>query len=97
VLDLITEGEGRHFARFERNRAAVAAMVPTGGHHSMQEVARSRMNRISIYPHPHRRRIEIVNPGKEIRYSSPWPWILAIVLSLMLWAMLGWYLWWLFH
>jgi hypothetical protein len=54
------------------------------------------MNWISGHLHPHQR-ADIANPGHGIRYSSPWPWILAIVLSLMLWAMLGWYLWWLFH
>jgi len=37
------------------------------------------------------------NPNKVIRFSSPWPWILAIVLSLALWAMLGWLIWWFFH
>jgi len=42
-----------------------------------------------------RRWVETVNPSTGIRYSSPWPWILAIVLSLMLWAMIGWVLWWL--
>jgi len=40
---------------------------------------------------------ETVNPNKVIRYSSLKPWILAIVLSLGLWAVLGWFLWWLFH
>ena len=40
---------------------------------------------------------ETVNPNKVIRFSSLKPWILAIVLSLGLWAMLGWFLWWLFH
>jgi hypothetical protein len=40
---------------------------------------------------------ETVNPNKVIRFSSPKPWILAIVLSLGLWAMLGCFLWWLFH
>jgi len=40
---------------------------------------------------------ETVNPNKVIRFSSVKPWILAIVLSLGLWAMLGWFLWWLFH
>jgi len=40
---------------------------------------------------------EAVNPNKVIRFSSLKPWILAIVLSLGLWAMLGWFLWRLFH
>jgi hypothetical protein len=40
---------------------------------------------------------ETVNPNKVIRYSSLKPWLLAIVLSLVLWAVLGWFLWWLFH
>jgi hypothetical protein len=41
--------------------------------------------------------VETVNPNKVIRYSSLKPWILAIVLSVGLWAVLGWFLWWLFH
>jgi len=40
---------------------------------------------------------ETVNPNKVIGFSSLKPWILAMVLSLGLWAMLGWFLWWLFH
>jgi hypothetical protein len=49
-------------------------------------------------PHPHLNlEIETTNPSGLIRYSSPKPWILAIVLSLGLWAMLGWFLWWLFQ
>jgi hypothetical protein len=47
--------------------------------------------------HSHLSKIETTNPGGVIRYSSPKPWILAIVLSLGLWAMLGWTLWRLFH
>ena len=35
--------------------------------------------------------------GHTMRFSSPMPWILAIVLSLGLWAMLGVLLWWLLH
>jgi hypothetical protein len=36
--------------------------------------------------------VEKLGPSKPnaIRYSSPKPWILAIMLSLVLWAMLGW-------
>jgi hypothetical protein len=40
-------------------------------------------------------RVEIVDPGKVIRYSSPKPWILAMLLCLILWAMLAWLLYWL--
>jgi hypothetical protein len=34
-----------------------------------------------------------VYPGGGLRYSSPLPWIVAIVLSSALWAMLGWLIW----
>ena len=42
-------------------------------------------------------KVETANPNKVIRFSSPKPWILATVLSLGLWAMLGWIIWRLFH
>jgi hypothetical protein len=52
----------------------------------------------SISKHVRRRHQgEIVDLGNGIRYSSPRPWILAIVLSLALWATLGWSAWRLFH
>jgi hypothetical protein len=28
-----------------------------------------------------------------LRYSSPWPWIFAICISLAMWASLGWVIW----
>ena len=31
--------------------------------------------------------------GHTIRFSSPMPWILAIVLSLAIWAAIGWSVW----
>jgi len=37
--------------------------------------------------------VETFNASKVIHYSSPWPWVLAIVLSVALWALLGWFLW----
>jgi hypothetical protein len=30
-------------------------------------------------------------PG--LRYSSPWPWIFATVISLAMWSSLGWLIW----
>jgi hypothetical protein len=57
------------------------------------EEARRRMISISSHISP-RERAEQVSSGKVIRYSSLRPWILAIALSIMLWAMFG---WWLFH
>jgi hypothetical protein len=42
-------------------------------------------------------KLETANPNKVIRFSSPKPWILATVLSLGLWAMLGGLIWWLSH
>ena len=41
--------------------------------------------------------VEMIDPGEGLRYSSPWPWILATALSLVLWAMFGWSLWRLSH
>jgi hypothetical protein len=36
--------------------------------------------------------IETLNhPG--LKYSSPWPWFLALGIGLALWASLGWTLW----
>jgi hypothetical protein len=29
----------------------------------------------------------------ELRYSSPWPWLGALVISLSMWASLGWLIW----
>jgi hypothetical protein len=28
-----------------------------------------------------------------LRYSSPWPWIFAGIISLAMWASLGWVIW----
>jgi hypothetical protein len=28
-----------------------------------------------------------------LRYSSPWPWVRAIIISCMLWAGIGWVVW----
>jgi hypothetical protein len=28
-----------------------------------------------------------------LRYSSPWPWIVAIVISLSMWASVAWLVW----
>ncbi len=64
-------------------------MVPTSAH--------SRPHLGAETAHPGKVEAETVNPNKVIRYSSLKPWILAIVLSLGLWAVLGWFLWWLFH
>jgi len=44
-----------------------------------------------------RQPVETIHPGEGFRYSSPWPWVLAVALSLVLWAMLGWYFWQLSH
>jgi hypothetical protein len=33
------------------------------------------------------------NSGQTMRFSSPMPWILAIVLSLAIWAVIGWSVW----
>ena len=64
-------------------------MVPTSGH--------SRPHLEAETANPGKVEAETVNPNKVIRYSSLKPWILAIVLSVGLWAVLGWFLWWLFH
>jgi hypothetical protein len=60
------------------------------------EGVRSRMNWMSGHSRP-RQPVEMIDRGGDLRYSSPWPWALAVVLSLMLWAMLGWYFWRLSH
>jgi hypothetical protein len=59
-------------------------------------VARFQMVPRSTHPPPHLE-VETANPHKAIRFSSPKPWILATVLSLGLWAMLGWIIWCLFR
>jgi hypothetical protein len=33
------------------------------------------------------------SPGHAIQFSSPMPWVLAIVLSVAIWAVMGWLLW----
>jgi hypothetical protein len=33
------------------------------------------------------------DPGQVIQFSSPMPWVLAIVLSVAIWAVMGWLLW----
>lgn len=31
-----------------------------------------------------------------LRFSSPWPWLLALSISLAMWASLAWLAWWIF-
>jgi predicted ferric reductase len=31
--------------------------------------------------------------GRAMRFSSPMPWILAIMLSVAIWALIGWSVW----
>jgi hypothetical protein len=46
-----------------------------------------------------RRRVEFEVPvaGVEttptLRYSSPWPWVLAVTVSLFMWAGVAWLVW----
>jgi hypothetical protein len=54
-------------------------------------------------PESSRRRIEKATNGTTpdigvgtpppLRYSSPWPWVRAIIISCMLWACIGWVIW----
>jgi hypothetical protein len=53
-------------------------------------------------PEPSRRRAEKsanatpdigVTAPPNLRYSSPWPWGRAIIISCMLWACIGWVVW----
>ena len=74
-------------------------------HRPILTVARFQMVPRSTHRPPHIEvetvnpgsKLETANPNKVIRFSSPKPWILATVLSLGLWAMLGWLIWWLSH
>jgi hypothetical protein len=34
-----------------------------------------------------------VGSGPALRYSSPWPWVLALAISLSMWAGIGWLVW----
>jgi hypothetical protein len=38
-----------------------------------------------------RERIELVESGRGLIYSPVWPWIFAMVLSMALWAIFGWF------
>jgi len=31
--------------------------------------------------------------GSALRYSSPWPWVLALTISCGMWAGIGWLIW----
>jgi hypothetical protein len=31
--------------------------------------------------------------GAALRYSSPWPWVLALVISSTMWVGIGWLIW----
>jgi hypothetical protein len=31
--------------------------------------------------------------GDELRFSSPWPWIFAAIVSLAMWASIAWLVW----
>jgi len=31
--------------------------------------------------------------GSALRYSSPWPWVLALAISCGMWAGIGWLIW----
>jgi len=34
-----------------------------------------------------------VKAPPSLKYSSPWPWLRAIIVSCMLWAGIGWVVW----
>ena len=34
-----------------------------------------------------------VSYGPALKYSSPWPWVLAIVISGAMWVGIGWLIW----
>jgi hypothetical protein len=46
---------------------------------------------------PSKLAVTTTSPGHEIRFSSPMPWITAIVLSVAIWAVIGWFFSRLFH
>jgi hypothetical protein len=37
--------------------------------------------------------VTTTNSEQAIRFSSPMPWVLAIILSVAIWAVIGWSLW----
>jgi hypothetical protein len=41
--------------------------------------------------------IGTIETSEVIRFSSPMPWVLAIVLSVAIWAVMGWSIWWFVH
>lgn len=34
-----------------------------------------------------------VGSGPALRYSSPWPWVLALTISSSMWVGIGWLIW----
>src|SRR5262249_41296002 len=61
------------------------------------KLARARVNAV-VGDSSTGRRVETVSLGDSIRYSSPWPWIVAVVLSVALWSLFGCLVWfWFFH
>jgi hypothetical protein len=37
--------------------------------------------------------VTTTSPGRDIEFSSPMPWVMAIGLSVAIWALIGWSLW----
>ena len=53
-----------------------------------------RMSSVSSH-FSERQKMELVEAARGLSYSSFWPWLFAVVLSIALWATFGWLLWWL--
>ncbi len=41
----------------------------------------------------HVARYAVSGYGPTLRYSSPWPWVLALAISATMWAGIGWLIW----
>jgi hypothetical protein len=86
----------RHICFVSESERAATTMRRQKGPSFDATVARPRMNSISGFRDT-QQRVENIRASDGLRYSSPWPWVRAIVMSMMLWALIGWYFWSLFH
>jgi hypothetical protein len=77
----------------EDHRAAIAMKFAKKWSPSDKTEPGYRMRSVSSHFCVHER-AELIESTRGLNYSSWWPWLFAVVLSMALWAMFGWLLWW---
>src|SRR5437879_5599773 len=80
---------GKPDGRWNLRRTAIAFMIAAGvnaGIGSSSQGRRYRRARAGAWSIAQK-------PGMDLKYSSPWPWVIALAISMSMWAGIGWAVW----